>query len=153
MPHYDTVIVGSGLAGLSCGLALTQKGKRVVIREQHSAPGGYVTSFSRKGFRFDAGAGCFSSGGMVLPILRSLGVAGALQIRPIRLSALVGGERLVLDSPESVIDASAASTRTPATVSPATSGASSPPTGWPTSRPGASLSRVRGPATSAWRPP
>ncbi|MBW1801346.1 MAG: NAD(P)/FAD-dependent oxidoreductase [Deltaproteobacteria bacterium] len=52
--QYDVVIVGAGMGGLACALALARKGRRVKVLEQHSVPGGYCTAFERKGFVFDA---------------------------------------------------------------------------------------------------
>ncbi len=51
---YDVIILGAGIAGLICGTFLAKHGKKVLIVEQHSIPGGYCTSFKRKGFIFDA---------------------------------------------------------------------------------------------------
>ena len=51
---YDVVVLGAGIAGLICGTFLAKQGKKVLIIEQHSIPGGYCTSFKRKGFVFDA---------------------------------------------------------------------------------------------------
>ncbi len=52
---YDVVVIGAGIGGLSCGAWLAKKGLSVLVVEQHSRPGGYCTSFQRKGFTFDAG--------------------------------------------------------------------------------------------------
>lgn len=51
---YDTIIIGSGLGGLSCGAYLAKNGWKVLVLEKHSLPGGYATSFKRGGFTFDA---------------------------------------------------------------------------------------------------
>ncbi len=51
---YDVIVLGAGIAGLICGTFLAKQGKKVLIIEQHSIPGGYCTSFKRKGFIFDA---------------------------------------------------------------------------------------------------
>lgn len=51
---YDVIILGAGIGGLICGAFLAKSGKKVLIIEQHSIPGGYCTSFKRKGFIFDA---------------------------------------------------------------------------------------------------
>ncbi|MGR3302194.1 MAG: phytoene desaturase family protein [Candidatus Scalindua sp.] len=51
---YDVIVIGAGIAGLICGTFLAKQGKKVLIIEQHSIPGGYCTSFKRKGFIFDA---------------------------------------------------------------------------------------------------
>lgn len=50
---YDAAVIGAGLAGLSCAAHLSRAGKRVVLLEQHSRPGGLWSSFSRRGFIFD----------------------------------------------------------------------------------------------------
>ena len=52
--HYDVIIIGAGIAGLVCGAFLARSGKKVLVVEQHFIPGGYCTSFKRKGFNFDA---------------------------------------------------------------------------------------------------
>ncbi|MFQ5964269.1 MAG: phytoene desaturase family protein [Candidatus Scalinduaceae bacterium] len=51
---YDVIILGAGIGGLICGAFLAKSEKKVLIIEQHSIPGGYCTSFKRKGFIFDA---------------------------------------------------------------------------------------------------
>jgi phytoene dehydrogenase-like protein len=51
--EWDAVVIGAGLAGLSCAAHLAKAGKQVVVVEQHSRPGGLWTSFSRKGLIFD----------------------------------------------------------------------------------------------------
>ncbi len=56
---YDAVIIGAGISGLVCGCYLAKAGMKVLIAEQHYKPGGYCTSFKRKGFTFDAAAHSF----------------------------------------------------------------------------------------------
>ncbi|MCP5007527.1 MAG: NAD(P)/FAD-dependent oxidoreductase [Planctomycetes bacterium] len=51
---YDAIILGAGIGGLICGTFLAKAGKKTLIIEQHYIPGGYCTSFKRKGFTFDA---------------------------------------------------------------------------------------------------
>ena len=50
---YDVIIIGSGIGGLVCGNLLSKHGHNVLILERHNRPGGYVSSYSRKGFVFD----------------------------------------------------------------------------------------------------
>ncbi|MCG7853178.1 MAG: NAD(P)/FAD-dependent oxidoreductase, partial [Methanosarcinaceae archaeon] len=52
---YDVVIIGSGVSGLVCGCFLAQSNKKVLIVEQSDKPGGFCTSFTRKGLKFDIG--------------------------------------------------------------------------------------------------
>lgn len=56
---FDAVIIGAGIGGLVCGCYLAKAGMRVLIAERHYKPGGYCTSFTRKGFTFDAAAHSF----------------------------------------------------------------------------------------------
>ena len=51
---YDIVVVGAGNGGLSAAAYLSQHGKRVLVCEQHNAPGGCATSFVRGRFEFEA---------------------------------------------------------------------------------------------------
>jgi all-trans-retinol 13,14-reductase len=53
MTQWDAIVIGAGLAGLSCAAHLGKAGKKVVVVEQHTRPGGLWTSFSRQGFIFD----------------------------------------------------------------------------------------------------
>jgi all-trans-retinol 13,14-reductase len=52
---YDVVIIGAGLGGLECGYILSRQGKRVLILEQSSQPGGCMQSYRRGDFRYDTG--------------------------------------------------------------------------------------------------
>ena len=51
--EYDSIIVGSGLAGLIAGAKLSKEGKRVLILEQHTTSGGYVSGFKRGDYIVD----------------------------------------------------------------------------------------------------
>lgn len=53
---YDTIVIGGGIAGLSSAAYLAKAGKKVAVFEQHKKPGGYYTSFTRKGVIFDISA-------------------------------------------------------------------------------------------------
>lgn len=53
MQKYDVIIIGAGLGGLICGAYLSKRGKKVLILEKHSRPGGYCSSFKRNGYSFD----------------------------------------------------------------------------------------------------
>jgi len=52
---YDVIIVGTGLAGLSCAYELSEKGKKVLIIEAHSYPGGRTSSFMDNGMKVESG--------------------------------------------------------------------------------------------------
>lgn len=84
--RYDVVVIGGGLAGLTCGALLAKGGMRVLVAEQRPAPGGVCHSFQRDGFTFDVGphllSGC-RPGGPVHEVLASLGVASEVEFLPI----------------------------------------------------------------------
>lgn len=51
---YDAIMIGSGLAGLSCAAAFARQGFRPLVIEKHDKPGGFATAFARPGgFVFD----------------------------------------------------------------------------------------------------
>lgn len=52
---HDIIIIGAGLGGLTAGAKLAKEGKKVLVIEQHSVPGGYATTFKKKGFLFEVG--------------------------------------------------------------------------------------------------
>lgn len=52
----DTIVVGSGMGGLTVATWLAKAGKKVAIFERHYVPGGFTHSFKRKdGFLWDVG--------------------------------------------------------------------------------------------------
>ena len=51
--RYDAIIIGGGLGGLLSSVLLAQRGKRVLLLEQHRIPGGCCTSYPRRGFTFN----------------------------------------------------------------------------------------------------
>ena len=53
--NYDTIVIGSGIGGMTCGAALAKLGQKVLILEQHYIPGGFTHMFKRKGYVWDVG--------------------------------------------------------------------------------------------------
>lgn len=51
---YDVIIIGAGMGGLSAGSFLAREGKKVLILEKHNKPGGYLGSFTIRGYTFDS---------------------------------------------------------------------------------------------------
>ncbi len=51
---YDAVVIGAGIGGLICGNLLAKAGLRVLLIEHHSVVGGYCSTFTRRGYTFDA---------------------------------------------------------------------------------------------------
>lgn len=52
---WDAIVIGSGIGGLAAAAALAKREKRVLLLEQHSAPGGLTQTFHRKGWVFAPG--------------------------------------------------------------------------------------------------
>jgi len=52
---YDAICIGSGMGGLVAGALAAQEGKRVLVLEKHSAFGGAVNTYRRKGMRLEVG--------------------------------------------------------------------------------------------------
>ncbi len=80
---YDAAIIGSGISGLVCGNYLAKAGLKVLIAEQHHQPGGYCTSFRRKGITFDAAAhsfGGFRENGIVRKVFNDFGLHDKVSI-------------------------------------------------------------------------
>ena len=73
---FDVVVIGAGLGGLSTAGYLAKEGKKVLVLEHHSVPGGYAHEFRRGKYRFEVslhaidGAG---PGGWAYPVLKDLG--------------------------------------------------------------------------------
>jgi len=49
--RWDAIVVGSGVGGLAAAAALAYVGRRVLVLERHSQPGGLTQTFERGGFR------------------------------------------------------------------------------------------------------
>ena len=71
---YDTIVVGGGMAGLTCAAYLAKEGRNVLLIEKNRECGGLVNSFSRDGFRFDAGIRALENAGIIFPMLKELGI-------------------------------------------------------------------------------
>lgn len=52
---YDIIIIGAGLGGLTAGAKLAREGKKILLIEQHSRPGGCATTFQRGKFTLEVG--------------------------------------------------------------------------------------------------
>ena len=52
---YDSIIIGSGLGGLTTAAFLSKKGQKVLVLERHYTAGGFTHVYSRGGFEWDVG--------------------------------------------------------------------------------------------------
>lgn len=87
---YDAIIIGGGLAGLSCAALLARAGQKIALIEKNWQLGGYATSYEVKGHRFDiaiqAIGGC-DKNGIVTKLLEELNIQDTvrfLQCEPAR---------------------------------------------------------------------
>ena len=71
---YDAIVVGGGLAGLTSTAYLCRYGYRTLLCEKGSKTGGLVNTFWHEGFAFDAGIRAFENSGIILPMLKNLGI-------------------------------------------------------------------------------
>lgn len=53
--RFDTIVIGSGLGGLTTAALLAKAGKRVLVLERHYTAGGFTHSFRRRGYEWDVG--------------------------------------------------------------------------------------------------
>jgi phytoene dehydrogenase-like protein len=81
---YDAIIIGAGISGLVCGCYLAKAGMKVLIVEKNAKTGGYCTSFTRKGFTFDAcvhSLGSLRRGGTIRTVMDELELEKRLTMR------------------------------------------------------------------------
>ncbi|MFH0757679.1 MAG: NAD(P)/FAD-dependent oxidoreductase [Bacteroidota bacterium] len=71
---YHSVVVGGGMAGLTCAAYLAKEGRKVLLIEKNRECGGLVNSFSRDGFHFEAGIRALEDAGIIFPMLKELGI-------------------------------------------------------------------------------
>lgn len=55
MSRWDTIVIGSGIGGLTAACALARAGQRVLVLEQHTVAGGMTQTFRRQGWTFATG--------------------------------------------------------------------------------------------------
>ena len=83
---YDAIVIGSGMGGLTTASILAKRRLKVLLLEKEKQVGGYVVSFKRNGFTFDAtGAfvgGC-QVGGEFYQILKEIGAHDEVEFIPI----------------------------------------------------------------------
>ncbi|MDZ7822061.1 MAG: oleate hydratase [Candidatus Marinimicrobia bacterium] len=70
----DAIVVGGGMAGLTSAAYLARAGKSVILFEKEAKTGGLVNSFEKKGYVFDGGIRAIENSGIILPMLRQLGI-------------------------------------------------------------------------------
>ena len=82
----DVIIIGAGVAGLTCGALLAKRGLKVLILEKNQKVGGCCTSFEREGFSFDLSVqsiGECQKGGRVWRLLKELNLLDQIHFIPL----------------------------------------------------------------------
>src|SRR5262245_36279065 len=52
---WDTIVIGSGMGGMTAAALLAETGERVLVLEQHYTAGGFTHTFTRKQWSWDVG--------------------------------------------------------------------------------------------------
>ena len=99
---YNTIVVGGGIAGLTSAAYLAREGRRVLLVEKNGECGGLVNSFTRDGFRFDAGARALLNAGVILPMLQDLDIQ--MEMVKSKVSLGVEDEIVHIESPASLVE-------------------------------------------------
>ncbi|WP_034263771.1 phytoene desaturase family protein [Actinospica robiniae] len=85
--HWDAVVIGAGIGGLTCAAYLAAQGLGVLVLERHSIAGGSTQVFRRRGvYEFDVGThyiGDCGPDGVVHHIYRGLGLTDRINFREI----------------------------------------------------------------------
>ncbi len=92
MEQYEAIIVGAGIAGLTCASYLAKGRIRTLLVEKEKKTGGLVNTFWRDGFAFDGGARAFENSGILFPMLKGLGIDIEFVKNPVSIGI---GERWV----------------------------------------------------------
>lgn len=90
---YHTIVVGAGIAGLTCASCLAKEGRRVLLIEKNKECGGLVNTFSHNGFQFDTGIRALENAGIIFPMLSELGI----KLDTVKSPVSVGVEKEILN--------------------------------------------------------
>lgn len=81
--HYDVIVIGAGIGGLTAGTYLAKTGLKVLIIERGEKVGGYCGSFNHEGYRFDEAVHYINHmrrGGILSRIIHELGIDKLLDV-------------------------------------------------------------------------
>ncbi len=100
--EYDAIVVGGGIAGLTCAACLCRGGISTLLVEKSEKTGGLVNTFRHQGFAFDAGIRAFENSGILFPFLKSLGIDMEFVENPVSIG--IGDKWVKLVSRDSLLD-------------------------------------------------
>ena len=89
---YHSIVIGGGMAGLTCAAYLAKEDRSVLLIEKNRECGGLVNSFSRDGFQFEAGIRALENAGIIFPMLKELGI----ELDVVKSNVSVGVENEIL---------------------------------------------------------
>lgn len=94
MEKYDAIIIGSGIGGLSAGLMLAHKKKKVLIIEKNNILGGRISSYQKGDFQVDIGVHIISRSekGPIGEVLRRVGIEDPIKYTKVRPVTSYNGE-------------------------------------------------------------
>ncbi|NBK24253.1 MAG: NAD(P)/FAD-dependent oxidoreductase, partial [Spirochaetia bacterium] len=98
--HYDVVVVGGGVAGLTAAAYCARSGLSVLLCEKQERMGGLVNSFERDGFVYDQGIRAIENSGIIFPMLKQLGIEIPFVRSPVTLQ--ICDERLLIEDIQSL---------------------------------------------------
>ncbi|SEM51229.1 NAD(P)/FAD-dependent oxidoreductase [Paenibacillus sp. OV219] len=75
MAHYDTAVIGGGLAGLLAALELAKKGRSVIVIEKSSRLGGRAMTNTQHGIQLNMGGHALYKTGRAYEILQEHGIS------------------------------------------------------------------------------
>ncbi len=84
--HYEVIIVGAGIAGLTSAAFLSKNGYPVLVIEKEQTNGGLLGGFFIDGHCVDRGARGIIDSGIFIPMMRQLELDIELLPNPIRIS-------------------------------------------------------------------
>jgi prolycopene isomerase len=74
--HYDIIVIGSGMGGLTAAAILAKEGRKVLVVEQEDLPGGHARTFSHGSYTYDRALhlimGCAESSPLGIGIIDAL---------------------------------------------------------------------------------
>ncbi len=89
--HYDVIVIGAGLSGLTAAAYLSKEGAHVLVCEQGSQVGGLFNSFRREGYQFDGGIKAVENSAVMMPMLAQLGLLERISFQRSPIALITGG--------------------------------------------------------------
>ncbi|MCJ7693842.1 MAG: FAD-dependent oxidoreductase, partial [Anaerolineaceae bacterium] len=98
---FDAVIIGGGISGLTSAAYLSKAGLSILLCEKEEKCGGLVNNFERDKFIYDGGVRAIENSGVLIPMLRQLGIS--LDLVPNKISVGVEDNIIFVNS-ENIIE-------------------------------------------------